>query len=58
MNIEKNNLNKTTEILQEIENITHNTGFNKINNNSSKTEIIEILAEAEANKIVDVNNEK
>lgn len=58
MNIEKNNLNKTTEILQEIENITHNTGFKKISNNSSKTEIIEKLAEAEANKIVDVNIKK
>lgn len=51
MNIDKNNLNKTSEIIQDIENTTQNTGYNRISSISSKTEIIEELAEAEVNQI-------
>jgi len=51
MNIDKNSLNKTSEIIQDIENTTQNTGYNRISSISSKTEIIEELAEAEVNQI-------
>lgn len=49
MEIEKNNLNKTTEILREIEEMTNNLNLDRTDNNLNKTEIIEELAEVEVN---------
>lgn len=52
MKNEKNNLNKTTEIIREIEEMTNNINLNQSVNNPNKTEIIEELAEVEViNKI-------
>lgn len=49
MEIEKNNLNKTTEIIREIEEMTNNLNLDRTDNNPNKTEIIEELAEVEVN---------
>ncbi|HET6785661.1 MAG TPA: hypothetical protein VFH18_06530 [Erysipelotrichaceae bacterium] len=49
MEIEKNNLNKTTEIIREIEEMTNNLNLDRTDNNLNKTEIIEELAEVEVN---------
>lgn len=49
MEIEKNNLNKTTEIIREIEEMTNNLNLDQTDNNPNKTEIIEELAEVEVN---------
>ena len=52
MKNEMNNLNKTTEIIREIEEMTNNINLNQSVNNPNKTEIIEELAEVEViNKI-------
>lgn len=52
MKNEKNNLNKTTEIIREIEEMTNNINLNRNVINPNKTEIIEELAEVEViNKI-------
>lgn len=58
MKIEKNNLNKTSEIIREIEEVMNNSNLSQMDNNPNKTEIIEELAEVEVNNKINQDIKK